>query len=144
MSGLSRREFVAGVLGAAALQHCRAAPPELPDGELLLPGKAAGHRLRDGAGAASRPASFEPARVLIVGAGAAGLSAAWWLARAGVRDVVLLELDDGPGGTARSGHSDVTPYPWGAHYIVAPLPEQPQLTALLAEMGALEPGVTPP
>src|SRR5688572_3917195 len=94
MSRLSRREFVAGVLGAAALQHCRATPLALPDGELLAPGKAAGHRLRDVAFAAARPARFERAAVLIVGAGAAGLSAAWWLARAGVRDVVVLELDD--------------------------------------------------
>jgi phytoene dehydrogenase-like protein len=144
MSGLSRREFAMGVLGAAALQHCRAAPAELPDGELLLPGKAAGHRLRDGTLGAARPASLEPARVLIVGAGVAGLSASWRLARAGLRDVVILELDDAPGGTARSGASPVTPYPWGAHYIVAPLPGEPQLASLLAEMGALEPGANPP
>lgn len=144
VSGLSRREFVAGLLGTAALQHCRSAPLALPDGELLSPGKAAGHRLRDAPPAALRPASFERARVLIVGAGAAGLSAAWWLSRAGMRDLVVLELDDAPGGTARSGGSSVTPYPWGAHYVVAPLPEQPRLATLLAEMGVLEPGVSPP
>lgn len=39
MSGLSRRDFVAGLLGASALARCRAAPLELPPGELLLPGK---------------------------------------------------------------------------------------------------------
>ncbi|HTV22702.1 MAG TPA: FAD-dependent oxidoreductase, partial [Polyangiaceae bacterium] len=144
MNGLSRREFVAGVLGAAALQHCRAAPPPLPPGELLLPGKAAGHRLRDGGLEVARPARFETARVVVVGGGAAGLAAAWWLARAGWRDVVVLELDDALGGTARSGASAVSAYPWGAHYIVAPLPENTQLVALLEEMGALEPGVAPP
>jgi len=152
MSALSRREFVAGVLGAAALQHCRAAPATLPPGELFLPGKAAGHRLRDGAlslgrlGAVSpgRPERVERARVVIVGGGAAGLSAAWRLTRAGLRELVVLELDDAPGGTARAGASPVTPYPWGAHYIVAPLPEQRNLVALLDEMGALEPGTEPP
>src|SRR5262245_8374760 len=112
MSALSRREFVAGVLGAAALQHCRADPSALPDGELLLPGKASGHRLRDGGFGAARPARFERVRVAIVGGGAAGLSAAWRLGRAGLHDRVVLELDDAAGGTARAGASAVTPYPW--------------------------------
>ena len=78
MSRLSRREFVAGVLGAAALQHCRAAPAELPDGELLLPGKVAGHRLRDGVLAAARPARFEPASVMPMCSGWSQTSASCW------------------------------------------------------------------
>jgi monoamine oxidase len=69
------------------------------------------------------------------------LSAAWWLEREGVNDLVVLELDDVPGGTARCGASELTAYPWGAHYIVAPLPEQEHLVALLADMGELEPAV---
>ena len=64
--------------------------------------------------------STERAGVVIVGAGVAGLAAAWHLERAGVRDVVLLELEDAPGGNARAGASAVTGYPWGAHYL--PLP----------------------
>ncbi len=36
------------------------------------------------------------------------------------RDFVLLELEDAPGGTARSGSGPVTPYPWGAHYVPVP------------------------
>jgi monoamine oxidase len=142
MSGVSRRDFVVGLLGAPALLGgCRLQSAPLPDGELLLPGKAAGHRLRDAPTGPSTPAlaRFERARVVVVGAGAAGLSAAWWLDRAGVKDVVVLELDDVAGGTSRSGASELTAYPWGAHYIVAPLPEQTHLVALLAEMGALEP-----
>lgn len=140
MSGLSRRDFVAGLLGASALARCRAAPLELPPGELLLPGKLAGHRLRDGGVDAAAPVTrFERASVVIVGGGVAGLSAAWWLERAGLSDVIVLELDHVAGGTARAGASAVTPYPWGAHYIVAPLAEHANLLALLAEMGALEP-----
>lgn len=142
MSAVSRREFVIGLLGAPALLGgCRVQPEPLPDGELLLPGKAAGHRLRDAASgpALSSVARLERASVVVVGAGAAGLCAAWWLERAGVKDVVVLELDDVAGGTSRSGASELTEYPWGAHYIVAPLPEQTHLVALLAEMGALEP-----
>ena len=73
----------------------------------------------------------------IVGGGAAGLSAAWGLERAGLRDFVVLELEDVPGGTARSGRSAVTPYPWGAHYVPVPPPENRPLVALLAEVGAV-------
>ena len=133
-----------GLLGAPALLGgCRAQPAPLPDGEFLLPGKAAGHRLRDAPSGPSAStlsvAHFESASVVVVGAGVAGLCAAWWLDRAGVKDLVVLELDDALGGTSRSGASELTAYPWGAHYIVAPLPEQTHLVALLAEMDALEP-----
>lgn len=135
----SRREFVAALLGVpAALAGCRPTAPALPPGELLLPGKAAGHRLRDVQGVPT-PTRFERARVVVVGAGASGLCAAWWLARHGEQDVMLLELDRVVGGTSQSGQSPLTRYPWGAHYIVAPMSHQASLVALLAELGALEP-----
>jgi len=145
----SRREFVASLLGVPAALGCRADAPALPPGELLLPGKVAGHRLRDesagaGDGAAERPASFERARVVIVGAGASGLSAAWWLERQGERDLVVLELDEVVGGTSQSGQSPLTRYPWGAHYVVAPMPHQQDLVDLLGELGALEAGPAEP
>ncbi|HWO08945.1 MAG TPA: NAD(P)-binding protein [Polyangiaceae bacterium] len=141
----SRREFVAALLGApAALAACRAAAPALPPGELLVPGKVAGHRLRDAPGDVPAPARFERVRVAIVGGGPSGLSAAWWLARQGERDLVVLELDEAVGGTSRSGESPLVQYPWGAHYIVAPLPHQASLVALLGELGALEAGAPEP
>src|SRR5262249_3423900 len=74
----------------------------------------------------------------IVGGGVAGLAAAWRLARAGVRDFVLLELEPAPGGTARSGRAAPGPYPWGAHYVPAPLPNNRLLITLLDELGAVE------
>jgi hypothetical protein len=60
------------------------------------------------------------------------------LLRAGFEDFVLLELEAEPGGTARSGQSPLVPYPWGAHYIPAPMKENPWLIELLAEMGVLD------
>lgn len=75
--------------------------------------------------------------VAILGAGIAGLSAAWALERAGFSDFLLLELEDAPGGTARSGVSPVTPYPWGAHYVPVPPPGNRPLIALLEEIGAV-------
>ena len=62
---------------------------------------ALGHRLRDGAlpsvGATRR------CGILIVGAGISGLSAGWWLARAGRDDFTILELEAEPGGNSRGG-----------------------------------------
>ena len=77
-------------------------------------------------------------KVVIVGGGVSGLSAAWRLLRAGFDDFVLLELEMAPGGTARSGDSPLVPYPWGAHYIPAPMKENPWLVELLSEMGLLD------
>ena len=46
----------------------------------------------------------ESVQVVIVGAGISGLVAAWELRKRGVTDVLVLEMDDAPGGNARSGY----------------------------------------
>jgi len=134
----TRREFVAMLLGAPiAYAACRSHDRALPPGTLLEPGMARAHALiRDAKPPV--PATWRSVDVAIVGGGVAGLGAAWELRRRGIKDVTVFELDDVSGGTARGGVSEVTPYPWGAHYIVAPQVEQVELTALLDEMGAIE------
>jgi len=84
----------------------------------------------------------ERARVVVVGGGPAGLGACWWLVRNGVRDIVLLDLDDRLGGTSQSGRSDVSEtrgqeYALGAHYITLPNPENTPVRTLLAELGVI-------
>jgi phytoene dehydrogenase-like protein len=138
----SRRDFVAMLLGApvATALGCHRRTRTI-DGELIDTGMARGHAaIREHAGGDVRVPDdrWSSARVAVVGGGIAGLSAAWWLARSGVDDVIVLELDDTPGGTARGGASPVTPYPWGAHYIVAPQKSQTELTALLGEMNMID------
>jgi phytoene dehydrogenase-like protein len=136
---LSRRELVAAFLGTAvAAQGCRkgASGTGAVPGAVVDHAVEAGHRLRSGA-PLPRAASLEPVEVLVVGAGAAGLSAAWRLAGAGVKDYRVLELDAEVGGTARSGASPVSRYPWGAHYLPAPLSSQGPVARLLRELGAL-------
>ena len=138
MIGPSRRDFVAMLLGApvAAAVGCRAQPRAV-EGARIDTGMARGHaRIRDaGAQKVRIPDDrWRRAEVVIVGAGPAGLAAAWQLARDGVRDVLVLELDDELGGTSRSGITDVTAHPWGAHYIVAPSADHPDLVSLLDEM----------
>ena len=138
--GLTRREVLAAFLGAPfALAACgaRGEAPPLPEGEIVGASDGIGHMLRDGL--RPEPQAWERAGVVIVGGGAAGLAAAWRLLRAGFDDFVLLELEPEPGGTARSGEAHgVVPYPWGAHYLPAPLKENRALVALLDEMGVLE------
>ena len=136
----SRREFVAMLLGApvAAALGCRGRAPRIPPGTLVGTGMARGHAAVRDPHALPRPSQWREHTVAIIGAGVAGLAAAWELGRRGIRDVVVFELDDVTGGTARGGASDVTRYPWGAHYIVAPQREQTELIALLGELGAIE------
>lgn len=133
---LTRREVLTTFLGAPlAAAACRTREQELPPGTLAGTSHEVGHRLRGGA--PPRPSRWESCEVAIVGGGAAGLAAAWRLAQAGQRNVVLFELEPALGGTSLSTQS----YPWGAHYIVAPSPQNRVLTRLLGEMGVLEEGV---
>jgi glycine/D-amino acid oxidase-like deaminating enzyme len=134
----TRRDFIAMLLGAPLALACRGTGPRrLPPGTLVDTGMTRAHAtVRDGKPPAV--SQWRRHRVVIVGAGIAGLAAAWGLRRRGISDLVVLELEDAIGGTARGGMSSVTPYPWGAHYIVAPQREQTALIALLREMNAIE------
>jgi phytoene dehydrogenase-like protein len=135
-AGTSRRDFLKTV-GAAALAGCApAGKPPLPPGELLGMNHALGHRLRDD----GFPAPSETRRtgVLIVGGGISGLSAAWRLAKAGVDDFLLLEMDSEPGGNSRAGQSQLVAYPWGAHYLPLPGAEATLVRELLAELNVLQ------
>ncbi|HEY6555288.1 MAG TPA: NAD(P)-binding protein, partial [Vicinamibacteria bacterium] len=110
---LSRRRALQ-VLGASALGACvpRARPPKI-EGGIVGGNHRRGHRVWEGKGV--RPGMREEVGIAILGGGMAGLSAAWAFERAGVRDFVVLELEDAPGGTSRSGRGPVSLYPWGAH-----------------------------
>lgn len=133
---LTRRELVEAFLGSSVALACKggAKRPPLPGG-IVDRAMEVGHRLRGG----PLPLAPEVERVdvLIVGAGVAGLSAAWRMASAGVRDYRVLELESDPGGTSRSGQSSISAYPWGAHYLPAPLEATGPVPRLLGEMGAL-------
>jgi protoporphyrinogen oxidase len=137
-AGYSRREVLSALLGVpAAALHCDETGhgEPLPPGEIVFPVERRGHAVRDGI--ASAPATWTPTAVVIVGGGVAGLAAAWRLKRAGLDDFVLLEIDDAPGGTAKSGANATSAYPWGAHYITAPMRDNRALVALLSEMGVV-------
>jgi protoporphyrinogen oxidase len=133
----SRRDVIAAFLGAAAAASCSKKTAPRLDGELLdVALSNTAHALRS----APPPLASASSRTLdavVVGGGAAGLSAAWRLRRAGVDDFLVAELDDVPGGTAKSGKNAVSAYPWGAHYLPAPLDARGPVPRLLKEMGVL-------
>ncbi len=131
---MRRRDLLSGLLASAALS-CQRGTPSRIEGGIVGASHARGHRVR-GAPPPS-PARFEDVPVAIVGAGMAGLSAAWAFERAGFHDFVLVELEDAAGGTATSGRNAVSPYPWGAHYVPVPGPANRPLVALLDEIGAV-------
>jgi len=140
MPVLSRRDLLAAFLGAPfAAMACRSQnPPSLPPGSLAGASDSVGHRLR--LASRERPSGdhWGSHDLVIVGGGVAGLSAAWRLRHAGFNDFVLLELEPVLGGTARSGRSRVSAFPWGAHYIPAPMKENRALVRLFEEMSLLE------
>jgi phytoene dehydrogenase-like protein len=133
----TRRTFlINSTFGAAALvaglDACAGRDVSQIPGTLRGPNHAAGHRLRD---RAAMPAPSETLRtdVLIVGGGVAGLSARRWLHKQGVRDVLLLELEDRVGGNALEGKNAASAYAWGAHYLPIADPADTELIAFLQE-----------
>ncbi|MDB4949768.1 MAG: dependent oxidoreductase [Gemmatimonadetes bacterium] len=145
---MKRRDFLVG-LGAAAstaatgglsaaIVGCAPKTDRALGGGFVDDGGARGHRLRD---RMPMPAPRRTVRVpvVVIGGGMAGLSAAWWLQRAGMRDFVVLELEDHAGGNARWGENEVSRYPWAAHYVPVPGPRAVHVRELFAEMGVLRP-----
>ncbi|MFO1218396.1 MAG: FAD-dependent oxidoreductase [Burkholderiaceae bacterium] len=97
-----------------------------------------GHRLRDGVAAIdARDATPRQAGVLVIGAGIAGLAAARALARRGIDDVHLLDLEDAPGGNSRGHAIGAQACPLGAHYLPVPGPHAIEVTEWLHEIGLL-------
>jgi protoporphyrinogen oxidase len=106
-----------------------------PPGELAGADVARGHRLRSGG--FPPPSVHEETQIVIVGGGIAGLTAGWTLAEAGFGDFRLLELEDRPGGNARSGRNAISAFPLGAHYLPVPNEEGRAIRHLLSRLGII-------
>jgi hypothetical protein len=136
---ITRREVLTAFLGAPlALAACKGRAKRIPDGEMAFKSDELGHRLRDEKPPVVPKDKWERTGIVIVGAGIAGLSAARRLLASGYDDFVVLELESAPGGTARSGANGTSAYPWGAHYITAPMKENAELLGLLRELDLVE------
>ncbi|MBV8036944.1 MAG: FAD-dependent oxidoreductase [Pelomonas sp.] len=126
---LRRRELLlAGLAGAG----CTPDAPALQGGWVGTHPER-GHRLRG-----ELPQAGGPPRktgILIVGAGIAGLACARELARRGIDDFALLDLEDQAGGNSRGHGLAGSACPLGAHYLPLPGPEAREVNALLHDLG---------
>jgi predicted NAD/FAD-dependent oxidoreductase len=141
MARINRRHFLLGAAGLAAgvagLRIAGAAldTPKIIAGGIVGANAQAGHRLRTG----DFPSVTEAHQhdVVIIGGGIAGLSAAWKLQQAGVKNYRVLELEDTMGGTSQSGSNAVSAYPWGAHYVPLLTQEATAAQELFQELGII-------
>ncbi len=130
----SRRRFVGAAIAGLASKTDRAVA-----GSFVYESHNTGHELRHRA-CLRTPLQRQKTGVAIVGGGVAGLSAAWRLARRGLTDFVVLELERQPGGNSRWGESEVSAYPWAAHYLPLPDPKAVLVRELCDDLGLLAEG----
>lgn len=76
-------------------------------------------------------------KIVIVGAGISGLSAARRLISQGVQDLLLLDLEAQAGGNAKSGQNACSAFPWGAHYVPIPNNDLKEYQQFLQEAGVI-------
>jgi predicted NAD/FAD-dependent oxidoreductase len=137
-AGALKRRSVLGWAMAAGLAGCErpTAQPPLPPCRWVGPDPARGHRLRS-ADALPAPALTRRARVLVLGAGIAGLAALRRLHHDGVTDSWALELHDLSGGNSQGHTLAGMACPLGAHYLPVPGPQAEAVQALLLDLGLL-------
>lgn len=147
-TSISRADFLkalAGLsvlgLGAKSLQLFEGRARQYTN-RMLGPSRQIGHLLREPQALAklnsSAPQAKESYPVVIVGAGMAGLSAGWWLKKQGLKDFLILELENQVGGNSASGRSQYGAYPWGAHYIPIPNSETSYVRELFEEFNIIK------
>jgi hypothetical protein len=137
---LGRREMLVMLLGSTlGFAACQRPPPRPIAGAIVGGRMNLGHRIRH-LGNVPETARTREVPVVVIGAGIAGLSAAWRLERRGEPNFVVLELEARAGGTSAYGVDGVVPYPWAAHYLPMPQRHHQSLCELLAEMGVVERG----
>ena len=130
----SRRKFLsAALIGLTAKADRQAA------GSFVNDSFPVGHKIRDRA-AFQSPQPVEQIPVVIVGAGMAGLSAAWRMNKRGFHDFVVLEMETQAGGNSRWGENEITRFPWAAHYVPVPNKEAVLVRELFEELGVLRDG----
>ena len=127
-TGLPRRTLLLGLLASGCTPDARAL-----QGGWVGTHPERGHRLRGGLPRAVGP--LKKAGVLIVGAGIAGLACARRLARRGIDDIAVLDLEDQAGGNSRGHRLAGAPCPLGAHYLPLPGDEAREVAELLHELG---------
>ncbi|MEZ5307260.1 MAG: NAD(P)-binding protein [Pyrinomonadaceae bacterium] len=143
----TRREILKSFLGLPlAMAACRSVRDlEGIEGEIVGANNNIGHQLRDRRDWVVPETISETLDAAIIGGGVAGLTAGRHLAKNGVSNYRIFELEPRLGGTSASGETTLKTngnpkvgYPWGAHYLPVPFKENEDLVALLDEMSVIE------
>lgn len=134
---MDRRNFIKLTSGAAVagslLTSCK--EKKALKGGIVGASANIGHLLRDKHFGA--PAETSCKKIVIVGAGVSGLSAAYHLQKAGENDFFLFDLEKEIGGNARHGQNNVSAFPWGAHYVPTPNNNLTEYLDFLKECGVV-------
>lgn len=144
---INRRRLLWNVAGAATAtlvpygvyRHWRGEPATIT---LDKVGMALGHELRDHP-PTTRPEIELHCDTLILGSGAAALTAAWKLCKEGQRSITLIEGPE-PNGNMAGAYDGELAYPTGAHYLAQPSMESVHVRELLANLGILQSGADQP
>lgn len=134
---MKRRTFLQLSLAAAGLSKTvvSCAPRKRIKGNIIGGSAHIGHLLRDKK--FTEPATTEKKKLVIVGGGVSGLSAARYLNRLGLNDFVVLDLEKKMGGNSVSGKNEISAYPWAAHYIPTPNNSLTEYIEFLKESGVV-------
>lgn len=134
---MDRKKFIQSSLILAAMRAAvpSCAPKKKIKGSIVGASSTVGHLLRDKK--FGTPAEQYKKKIVIVGGGVSGLSAAKYLYNNGEQDFLLLDLEKEVGGNAQHGQNKVSAYPWGAHYIPVPSNELTEYISFLKECGVV-------
>lgn len=130
---INRRSFL--LASASVLAGCARIKLFETTPRVHYPGMREGHLVRD-KHSFPAPSGEVNTEVVILGSGAAGLTAAWKLAKEGFQNFVVIS---GPefGGNAAGGQFGDLHYPRGAHYLPLPSMESTHVRELLSDLGII-------
>lgn len=114
---MHRRKFIHAAIGLPLFFSSCNSNKKIK-GQIVGASSARGHLLRNGI--QGNPVETIEKKAVIIGGGVSGLTAGRELHAAGITDFILLELEDKTGGNAAWDANEVSPFPWGAHYVPIP------------------------
>lgn len=134
---MNRKKFIQTVFGAAAVTAAACNTKKtLVKGSIIGASSTIGHRLKNHE--KYTIAQTIQKKVVIIGGGISGLSAARHLRANGLTDFILLDLEKEVGGNAKNGANELSAFPWGAHYVPIPNNDLTEYISFLDECGVIK------